>query len=124
VSHGCIHLYPEDAAEIFSMIEIGTPVRIINGPILIGSLGPNIYLSSYSQVDNSEIEFSSASLASSIVFNYVSNHQLDNQYIDWDKMRKVAATQQNIPIPITLWSPNLEDILSGIKSEPYTHGPY
>ncbi len=124
VSHGCIHLYPEDAAEIFSMIEVGTSVRVINEPILIGSLGANIYLSSYSQVDNSEIGYSSASLASSIVFNYVSNHQFDIQYIDWDRMQKVAAAQQNLPIPITMWSSNLEDILSGVIPEPYTYGPY
>lgn len=124
VSHGYIHLYPEDAAEIFSMIEAGTPVRVINEPILISSLGANIYLSSYSQVDNSEIESSAASLASSAVFNYVSKQQFDIQYIDWDHMQKVAAAQQNFLLPITMWSPNLEDILSSIYPEPYTYGPY
>ena len=32
-SHGCFHLYPEDAAQLFPALPVGTPVRIINEPL-------------------------------------------------------------------------------------------
>src|ERR1700690_1852622 len=35
VTHGCIRLYPEDVAQLFPMIPIGTPVRIINQPVKV-----------------------------------------------------------------------------------------
>jgi L,D-transpeptidase ErfK/SrfK len=35
-SAGCIRLYPEDIAELFSMVPKGTPVKIINDPMKFG----------------------------------------------------------------------------------------
>ncbi|WP_280954706.1 L,D-transpeptidase [Paludibacterium denitrificans] len=35
-SHGCLHLYPEDAAELFPQLKPGTPVRVIDEPFLFG----------------------------------------------------------------------------------------
>src|SRR5665213_2448386 len=34
VSHGCIHLYPEDIEHLFSEIPIGTSVRVVDQPVL------------------------------------------------------------------------------------------
>ncbi len=28
-SYGCIHMYPKDAAELYEMVEVGTPVKIL-----------------------------------------------------------------------------------------------
>jgi L,D-transpeptidase ErfK/SrfK len=36
VSHGCIRLYPEDIEKLYTMVSIGTPVRIIDHPVKIG----------------------------------------------------------------------------------------
>lgn len=36
VSHGCIRLYPEDIAALYSMVDAGTPVRIVNEPYKAG----------------------------------------------------------------------------------------
>lgn len=46
VSHGCIHLYPEDAALLFARVRIGTPVRFIDLPVLVGAREGRLYLSS------------------------------------------------------------------------------
>lgn len=35
-SHGCIHLYPEDAAELFPLVAVGTPVRFIDEALVVG----------------------------------------------------------------------------------------
>jgi L,D-transpeptidase ErfK/SrfK len=44
VSHGCIRMLPEDIAELFARIPVGTPVRIINQPVKAGWYGGDLYL--------------------------------------------------------------------------------
>jgi L,D-transpeptidase ErfK/SrfK len=34
-SHGCMRLHPDDAADLFSRVSIGTPVRIVYEPVLL-----------------------------------------------------------------------------------------
>jgi L,D-transpeptidase ErfK/SrfK len=44
VSHGCIQLFPEDIESLFAEVPVGTPVRIVNQPLLLGWRGDNLYL--------------------------------------------------------------------------------
>lgn len=44
VSHGCVQLFPEDIESLFAQVPVGTPVRIINEPWLLGWRGDNLYL--------------------------------------------------------------------------------
>jgi L,D-transpeptidase ErfK/SrfK len=37
-SHGCIRLHPDDAAQLFPMVTVGTPVRITYQPVLLAQL--------------------------------------------------------------------------------------
>jgi L,D-transpeptidase ErfK/SrfK len=38
-THGCVRLHPDDAADLFSRISIGTPVEIIYEPVLLARQG-------------------------------------------------------------------------------------
>src|SRR5262245_4989769 len=38
-SRGCIRLYPEDIAELYSRVAVGTPVRVVNEPVKLGWVG-------------------------------------------------------------------------------------
>jgi L,D-transpeptidase ErfK/SrfK len=44
VSHGCMRLYPEDIERLYSTTQVGTPVRIINEPVKIGTQGNRVYI--------------------------------------------------------------------------------
>ncbi len=44
VSHGCIRLYPEDMERLFSMVPVGTPVRIIDQSVKAGILNDQVFL--------------------------------------------------------------------------------
>ena len=44
VSHGCIRLYPEDMEKLFSMVPVGTPVRIIDQSVKAGILNDQVFL--------------------------------------------------------------------------------
>ena len=47
VSHGCIRLYPENIAALFPGMPIGTPVRIVDQPLLAGWDDEELYVQSY-----------------------------------------------------------------------------
>ena len=57
VSRGCIRMYPEDIAQLYQRVKIGTPVAIINQPIKFGWHNKQLYVEihpSWKQVDQLE----------------------------------------------------------------------
>jgi L,D-transpeptidase ErfK/SrfK len=52
VSHGCMHLYPEDIAALFDMIPVGTKVTIVNQPYLFGWQGDTLYMQAYGVMED------------------------------------------------------------------------
>ncbi|BCA95482.1 L,D-transpeptidase [Legionella antarctica] len=44
VSAGCIRMFPDDIEYLFSIVAVGTPVRVINEPVKIGKWKNDIYL--------------------------------------------------------------------------------
>jgi len=44
VSHGCLHLYPEDIASLYEAVPIGTPVRAIEQPAAAAWVGTRLLL--------------------------------------------------------------------------------
>ncbi|HET8710995.1 MAG TPA: L,D-transpeptidase family protein [Spongiibacteraceae bacterium] len=51
-SHGCIRLYPEDIAQLFGMIPVGTKVTVVNQPQVYGYRGATLYMQSYPVLDD------------------------------------------------------------------------
>ncbi len=51
-SHGCLRMYPEDIARIFKEIPVGTPVRIVNQPRLLGWRDHTLYLQVYPTLED------------------------------------------------------------------------
>ncbi|MEW6290446.1 MAG: L,D-transpeptidase family protein [Thermodesulfobacteriota bacterium] len=52
VSHGCIRLYPEDVAELYSMVPVGTIVQVIYEPIKIGWGDGKCWIQVFDDFDN------------------------------------------------------------------------
>jgi L,D-transpeptidase ErfK/SrfK len=44
VSHGCIHLYPEDIAHLFEITPVAEPVRTVDQPATAGWVGDRLYV--------------------------------------------------------------------------------
>jgi L,D-transpeptidase ErfK/SrfK len=51
VTHGCIRMYPDDVAELFPMIPVGTPVRLINEPVKVAWVDGELLLEAHPPVD-------------------------------------------------------------------------
>ena len=51
VTHGCIRMYPDDVAELYPMIPVGTPVYIVNDPVKVAWVDGELLLEAHPPVD-------------------------------------------------------------------------
>jgi L,D-transpeptidase ErfK/SrfK len=51
ITHGCIRMYPEDVAELFKQLPVGTPVRLINVPVKVAWIGGELLLEAHPPVN-------------------------------------------------------------------------
>jgi L,D-transpeptidase ErfK/SrfK len=51
VTHGCIRMYPDDVAELFGLIPVGTPVRLINEPVKVAWVDGKLLLEAHPPVN-------------------------------------------------------------------------
>jgi L,D-transpeptidase ErfK/SrfK len=101
VSHGCIRLYPENIKQFFSMIDPGTPVRIINQPYKAGWLNGELYV----QVHPPLVEYVAAKghNYTELVNAVVSKLGEDRRKPDWSLLHEYAQSKTGVPMPLYLW---------------------
>jgi L,D-transpeptidase ErfK/SrfK len=95
VTHGCVRLYPEDIAALYPIVRVGTPVTIVNEPVLASLADGDLYLEVHPPTNSNHVpappDFDQISqiIDAAIGKNVVA--------IDWDKVRQVAAQANGIP---------------------------
>jgi L,D-transpeptidase ErfK/SrfK len=47
VTHGCVRLYPEDMAELYRLVRVGTPVRFVREPVKVGVRHGRVLVEAY-----------------------------------------------------------------------------
>ena len=52
VSHGCIHLFPEDIDALFEKVPLGTPVRVVNEPYVFGWHDGRLYMQAFGSLED------------------------------------------------------------------------
>ncbi len=115
VSHGCIRLYPEDIAELFDQVKVGTAVNIINNPYKIGEADGVLYLEAHPPLsvatrdeygdviettdENIQIDFTK------VVEMIVASTSKDEYVVDWSMAKTVSQEAKGIPVAIGLYIP-------------------
>lgn len=126
-SHGCLHLYPEDALTLFPLMKPGIPVRVINTPFMAGTDAGQLLITSYESVPEyptSNDDFTQAVLALE-PYLLPGIEVIGEPYeVDWDRLQTLLGRNVVIPTPVNLGSPPPEQLLTGIAVEPYIRTPY
>lgn len=105
VSHGCIRMYPKHIAELFDLVEVGTPVTIIEQPLKLGRVGQDVYLEvhpSKEQVD--ELEAGATTTVTPLPDlrdRVLKAAGPDSGRIDWSMVYEAARRRLGVPIRIT-----------------------
>jgi L,D-transpeptidase ErfK/SrfK len=103
VSHGCIHLYPEDIKQLFKMVPNGTPVRVVNQPFLFGWKDGRLYMQAYGalQDDPRPWKTDPLLLGHMLTANLVNDLAQAHQRIDWSRVRALLADPRVVPLPVS-----------------------
>jgi L,D-transpeptidase ErfK/SrfK len=104
-SAGCIRLYPEDIAEVFELLPVGTPVMIVNQPFLLGWEGDQLYVQAYDVMEDDERDWSHGPKAlrkkglrsKSTTWKRIA---AEDAQVNWELAHEVAQKPLGIPVAV------------------------
>jgi L,D-transpeptidase ErfK/SrfK len=100
VSHGCIRLYPEDMEKLFSMVPVGTPVRIIDQAVKAGLRDDHVFLEMHQAlVEDGDISFERPSVDE--VLEHLRPYQREGFDIEKDAVEETLRRSDGIPMAVT-----------------------
>ena len=97
ISSGCLRLYPEDIASLYARVPVGTPVRIVRQPFVVGRSGDGLYL----QVSPGfpEDETTDGSLLNDVI-RAVATQRRRHEEVDWDEVSRAVAERSGAIVRI------------------------
>jgi L,D-transpeptidase ErfK/SrfK len=98
VSAGCIRLYPEDIEALFERVARGTPVYIVDQPVLAGWRGDELYLAVHRPL--SEYDGDLAEEAEHVLAKALERRGASAEDVDRRAVEKLLAEQRGIPLPV------------------------
>ncbi len=95
VSHGCIRMLPEEIAQLFPLVEVGSLVKIIYQPVKIAlTTQGQIYLEVHPDIYRKKVD------AMAWVQSLVNSYRL-HERIDWNKVVAVLKAKEGVARDVT-----------------------
>lgn len=113
VSHGCIHLYPEDIAKLFEVIPVGVAVNIINKPYSAGWHNNMLYIEAHTPLEE-DAKALDGSLTPAIKEVVRATKAENRANINWSRLIRVAHRHPGFPVPITMNAPSLNGLFEAL----------
>ena len=105
VSHGCLHIYPEDIERLFHEVPVGTLVRSVYQPVKAGWIDNRLYVEVHpSKEQADEIDYNQPMTPAeppqlvAIVTKAAGNRA---DLVDWDAVHAAGLAASGIPTPVT-----------------------
>jgi L,D-transpeptidase ErfK/SrfK len=115
-SHGCIRLFPEDIEQFFSMVPVGTQVRVVNQPFLFGWQDGHLYLQAFDVLEDDARDWKNAErklLTKSLAAKLRKELAEAGAEVDWELVSSVAHSPRGIPVSIAgNGGPDLDEVLA------------
>lgn len=103
VTHGCIRMLPEDIAELYELVPVNTPVRLIDQPYRMGWHGEELYIEVHAPVEGQD-DPETRSLTN-ITRMLVAATQDRSVAIDWAKAERAFIQATGVPEAVLLEPP-------------------
>ena len=110
VSHGCLHLYPEDIERLFREIPIGTPVRVVNDEFATAWIDQRLYVAVYRTVAQADDLAVTGSFKPAVprglhaaIAKAVGERQ---DTVDWQAVRRAGLERTGIPVAVSAALPS------------------
>lgn len=102
VSHGCIRMNPEDIEWLFPQVPIGTPVHIVNQPLLLGAAGDALYLEAHPALEEDKTRRTDGLLKA--IEKRVAGDPA--RQVDYERVADIARAQRGYPVSIMAGGPD------------------
>jgi len=98
VSHGCIRLYPEDIEALFQRVPVGTPVTILNEPVMVAAVDGVVYLEAHRPLaEDTAWQGSWEQLRARLL----ADERLAAAAVDWALVQRALEQGLGIPLPVS-----------------------
>lgn len=114
-SHGCIRLYPEDIAQFFAMVPLGTQVRVVNQPFVFGWRDGQLYMQPFDVLEDDTRDWAKAPrklLSKSLAATLQQQLKAHRTQVDWTLVSALARAPRGVPVPITVSDTTVEQVLA------------
>jgi L,D-transpeptidase ErfK/SrfK len=118
VSHGCIHLYPEDILKLYNMVPVGTQVRVVNQPFVFGWHRGDLYMEAFGPLEGDQRDWKNASrklLEQALGSQTETDLRERNEQVRWDLVMQLAENPMGVPVAITDPSASLEQVFADAR---------
>lgn len=104
VSHGCVRLYPEDVEALFDRVERGTPVHIVDQPVVAGWSDGQLYLEVHPPLQEDDRDLTldvERVLARALERGGESFRIIDRKIVE-----RIIRERRGIPFPVLIPTPS------------------
>jgi L,D-transpeptidase ErfK/SrfK len=118
-SHGCIRLYPEDIAQLFEMVPIGTQVRVVNQPFVFGWHDGQLYMQAFDVLEDDTRDWKKAPkklLSKALATNIQKQLKAHDEQVNWDEVSSLSHDPRGVPVPISLADGSLDQVLAAVTT--------
>ena len=113
VSHGCVRLYPENIEVLFDQVPIGTPVHIVNDPVLAAWGDDVLLLEVHPPLEEDERDL--AALAEAVIADAMKQAGQPVSTVDPELVALVLEQQRGLPFPVTRFGPAPDQYLASAR---------
>ena len=114
-SHGCIRLYPEDIAQLYEMVPIGTQVRVVNQPFVFGWQDGQLLMQAFDVLEDDPRDWKKAQkklITRSLAATLQKQLKSHNEQMNWDVVSSLSHEPRGIPVPISETGASVEQVLA------------
>jgi len=104
VSHGCVRLYPEDIEQLFGRAGVGTPVHIVDQPVLAGWRDGQLFLEVHPPLEEDGRDLSEE--AERVIAEALERAGESIRVLDRSIVRRIVQEQRGIPFPVLIPTPS------------------
>ena len=113
VSHGCIRLYPEDIEALYERVALGTPVHIVDQPVLAGWHDGKLYLEVHPPLTEDERDLGIE--AERVIATALQRAGRAKAAIDAQAVARIIAERSGMPFPILQRAQTLDVYLANSR---------
>lgn len=102
-SAGCLHLFPEDIQSLFTQVDVGTSVNIVDQPFNAALVGDTVYFQAYQPLHEDRIFWGNnpTSVWQNVINQTIAGVNPAPQ-VDWQKAQDMVQAQTGVVEPISI----------------------